>query len=364
MSDSITLFVGDLYYTGWEKVEVKLSMETLAGQFTLKMSSQPMAFPIPILPSIIPGQPCSVFINGQIVITGYIDKVQPEYDKSKHYLIVEGRDKAGDLVDCSIISGTGQYKNLKIEQIIQMIAAPFGIPVTTNVDTGAPIPSYSIKQGGKCKEEIEKLCKMRQCLCLSDGKGGIQITRAGTDIAINPLIEGNNILRGKANYDYSERYGQYVVKGQKQGTPTDTNPTIAQNQGVVFDNYITRYRPLVVVADGQANTNDVTLRAQWECSTRRGKSRHFLIRVVGWQQIDAELWGINKMCFIEAPNLGVFDTLIISNVEFLIDDKDGEVTDLTLTSLEAYQQMDGNSVSPDKSTAGKSKASKNPFMGG
>lgn len=364
MSDSIILFVDDLYYTGWERVEVNLSMETLAGQFTLIMSAQPMGLIIPILPTIIPGQPCTVFINGQTVITGYIDKVQPAYDKGKHYLIVEGRDKAGDLVDCSIVNGTGQYKNLKIEQIIQAICAPFGIPVIANVNTGASIASYSIKQGGKCKEEIEKLCKMRQCLCLSDGKGGLTITRAGADIAANPLIEGQNILMGQAIYDYSERYGQYVVKGQKQGTDTDTNSTIAQNKAIVYDNYITRYRPLVVVADGQANTNDVTLRAQWECSTRRGKSRNFLIRVIGWQQFDAFLWGINQMCFIEAPNLGVVDTLLISNVEFLIDDKNGEVTDLTLTSVEAYQQMASNSVNPDNSTAGKTKSSNNPFIAG
>jgi prophage tail gpP-like protein len=356
---SIILNINGIVHSGWKSVSVNLSIENLSGAFQLGMTDKWGSSPGLIQPpprEIKPTDPCTVEINGEVIITGYVDKVAPSYDALNHTIQVDGRDKAGDLVDCSVINGSGQYNNQKIENIIKNICDPFGIPVITKVDTGKAIPTFSVEQTATCFETIQKLCKMRQCLAISDGKGGLTITRSGNDAARTPLIEGQNIIVGNGDYDFTERYQKYVCKGQKQGKDTDTVNTIAQNKGVVTDEYIPRYRPLLIVAQGQADGKSCLDLAKWEATVRMGKSRRFVITVAGWKQENGELWGINKLVTIKSPWLGVTDILLIAGVNFRLDEN-GELTDLTLTSKEAYITLDDDSIRRGK------ESKDNPYIG-
>lgn len=357
--DSIILTIDGNNVTGWKTLEAEITMESLSGSFRLGMSDHNGAG------QITPESACTLSINGAVVITGYIDRVEPDYDSNSHQIFVDGRDKASDLIDCSVINPPFQFKGLKIEQIIQHIAAPFGINVITNVSTGAPLSTYNIDQGAKAFETIQKLCKMRQCLCLSDGKGNIEITRAGANGGATALIEGQNIKKGKATYDVSKRHSKYVVKGQKQGDDNTTTQAIAENKAEVDDEYIARYRPLMLIASGQANANDVTQRARWEASTRRGKSRRLSIVVAGWQQqLGGRLWDTNTLVPVNSPLLYCQDTLLISVVKFSMDESGGQITELTLVSPEAYQAMSDNIVKKAKGIQGEKHSKVNSKLGG
>ncbi len=193
---------------------------------------------------------------------------------------MRGRDKAGDLYDCSTIEGTGEYKNLKVEAIVTRICAPFGINVSTNVDTGEVIPTFNIEQGMSAFEAIQKVCSMRACLAISDGRGGIQITRSGTSRAGGQLIEGNNILAATASYDVSERFSEYICKGQKQGDDNLSTDAYTMNVANIEDANMKRYRPLVIVADGEATKKDCETRAKWEANVRRGRSDNSTLKLL------------------------------------------------------------------------------------
>lgn len=337
MSD-IVLNIGGTNYSGWTSMDLTISMETLSGVFNLSLTDNIGATnkPVKLSPTVRPGQTCVVTLNGETVITGYIDKVTPLIDANTHTIIIQGRDKTGDLVDCSMTQPINQWKSLTIDQIITRICQPFGISVTTNASVGAPFENFVVEQGSSCFEIIQKLCYMRQLLAISDGKGGLLLTTAGTDTANVALVEGINIKAGQADYDFSQRFSQYLCKGQKQGddftAPSDnTEPT-----GSFEDSIVSRYRPLMIIAEGQANIQDCTQRAQWEGAIRRGKSQKLVITVNGWsQRPNTSLWGINKLVAIQSILLGVSDSLLISQCEFKLDEN-GELTLLTLTSPEAY----------------------------
>lgn len=340
----ITLLINNSSYSGWKTASVDLSIENLSGSFNLSLTDKWANQQQPVV--IKPTDSCELYIDGQIIITGYVDIVNISLDSNNHTIQIVGRDKTADLIDCSIINGTGQYKNLKLEQIVTRVCEPFGIDVTADVETGDPFETFNIEQGSTALECIQKLCNARQVLAMSDGSGGVLITRAGTKEASSGLIEGSNIKAGTATYDYSLRYNKYIVKGQQQGTDELDVESISGNSATVLDSGVIRYRPLVVVADGQASRQDCIQRAGWELNTRIGRSRRLSITVVGWQQENGDLWRVNQLAFVRSKVLGVYDQLLIAGINFSMNES-GQLATLTMTSPDAYLTISTKPVDAD-----------------
>lgn len=341
----ISLLINSTKYSGWKQASIDISIENLSATFQLSLTDRWSNDSAPVV--IKPTDACELKIDNQTLITGYIDIVNLNVDASNHGITIAGRDKTSDIIDCSIINGTGQYKNLTLTEIVSRICEPFNIEVQAEVDTGEPFPTFNVEQGSTALESIQKLCAARQCLAISDGGGGLIITRAGTEKIETNLLEGVNILSGIASYDYTLRYNKYIVKGQQQGNDNLDVDSISGNSATVTDSGVVRYRPLVVVADGQSSRNDCSTRANWELNTRKGRSRRFTITVVGWQQPNGELWTINKLVFINSRYLGVYDNLLICAINFSIDSNDGQITTLTLTSPDAYLTIQTESIDID-----------------
>lgn len=70
------------------------------------------------------------------MLTGYIDDFIPSYDADNVEIRVMGRDKTGDLVDCSVVHSSGKWKGVRLEQVAADVCCPFGITVITETPTG------------------------------------------------------------------------------------------------------------------------------------------------------------------------------------------------------------------------------------
>jgi prophage tail gpP-like protein len=333
---SLILKCNGYTHEGWEDVRVTRSMETLAGGFQItyydKWGTQEESR------TIYTGDACEVIMYGQTIITGYVDTASINYDGSSHTLSITGRDKTGDLVDCSAIYQTGQFNNQKIEAILSSLCKPFGIKVTTASSTGASIQKFNINPGETVHEVIERLCKLQGLLCIADKKGNLTLIRGGEYQNGGRLIEGVNILSGSVESDFKDRFSQITVKGQEQSSGTNPGLNAYKATASAKDLEVKRYRPLIVIAEEQASTARCAERASWEVATRCGRSRRFEITVLGWRSEAGKLWDINQKVQIDAPNLGVSETLIISEVTYTSDSQ-GEKTHLTLLRPEAYLQM-------------------------
>lgn len=329
-------------YGGWTSIEVTKSIESLAGAFALGLTDRWGGSKTTM--GILPGAKAKVTIDGDTVIDGYVDSVEPSIDGEAHSIHVGGRDKAGDLIDCSVISGTGEWKNLKLEALVTQIAQPFGITVKTEVDTGERIPKFNVEQGMSAFEAIQKVCALRGCLALSDKAGQIVITRAGTTRASTSIVFGQNLLKGSAVYDYTERFSQYIVKGQRRGDNNVDAKTAATAKGTVKDDNVKRYRPILVVADGQIDKAKAEIRARWEAAVRRGRSRAYEVSVQDWKDSKGKLWEINQIVPLKAAPLGVNADLLIATLSFVLDES-GTVTRLRLVPPETYTPEPGEKVS-------------------
>lgn len=343
---SLALKIGGSLHDGWKSIIVNRSIETISGAFQLSItdkwgdgSTAPR--------QIKPFDACEVLIDGQTVITGYIDGADPSYDGYTHTITISGRDKAGDLVDCSVANGTGEWKGLKLETLVARICEPFGITVKTEVDTGLPIATFNAEQGMTAFEAIQKVCALRACLAISDKAGGLIITRAGQSAINAQLVEGQNIKSASGKLNTTERFSHYICKGQQQGNDNLSASAITGPSATVTDEYVTRYRPLIIVADGQASTANCQTRARWEAAVRRGKSQTFTVTVNGWKTENGELWDINKLVKLKSPWLTADGTYLIAGINYRLDER-GELTELALTPAETYALIPENKIKKEK----------------
>lgn len=334
-----TLTVGGKIFSGWQSVRIERGIEQIAGTFDLTVTDRWNTEQGQHAVDLQPGQACTVQINGVVVITGYIDTVTRRYDKTAHEISVSGRDKTGDLVDCSAIYKSGQWQNAKLEQIANDLCKPFGIAVKSVGDTGEAFPAFSIQEGETVFETLERAAKMKALLLVSDGSGGLVITRAGTAKAPAGLKEGENILTADGEFNVKDRFSDYIVKGQAQGSDQSTPETAAHPNGSSKDAGISRYRPLIITAEDQGGNATFKQRAEWERNVRAGRGTRATITVQGWE-VNGQLWAPNTITRLSSPLLAAdLDVLIIS-VGYSLDDA-GTLATLQLAQPQAFDTIEG-----------------------
>lgn len=333
MSD-VTIKIAGAIHGGWTDVRIRRSLETISGSFDLSLTER---WPGTSTPRAIkPGDACSVAVDGEVLITGYVDDAMPSYSADEHTVHVTGRDAAGDLVDCSAAEKPAEWHNQKIEQIAAALARPFGISVSSEVDTGAAFTKFTIEQGETVFEAIDRLCRMRAVLAISNGKGGIVITRAGTATSSSTLKRGENILSADARFSAAERFSRYIVKGQQQGADFLSPDQIAQPAATVEASG--RYRPLVILAEDATDKANALRRAKWEANVRAARSQQLTITVQGWRQADGTLWHPNNRVRVVDDWLGISDSFLIAEVSFSKSDG-GTTTDLRLMPPAAFDRL-------------------------
>jgi prophage tail gpP-like protein len=284
-----------------------------------------------------------VKIDADVVITGYVGRVMPRYDATSHIITVTGRDRAGDLVDCSAIYKTGGWHGATLLQIVTDLCAPFGIPVIAAADVGAPFREFSVQEGETAFDAIHRAAAMRGLLPISDQVGGIVLARAGSGRYQTMLQRPGNILAGAGDYSDDDRYSIYIVKGQRRGTDDDVGQPelLSSASGRVVDDGVTRYRPLIVVADEQGDKVSFERRAAWERNVRLGKSIRVNISVWGWREKGdkGDLWEPNRLVHIKDPWLWLDDDLLISGVSYSKSEGRGTICDLQLTHPAAFELL-------------------------
>lgn len=336
--NDVTLTVNGTTYGGWKTISITLSMENLSGVFELGISEKWPGQNVPR--GIQYGDECTLKIGSDRIITGYVDQIQIGYNKENHSITVSGRDKAGDLVDSSAIHKPGTWRNRNLLQIASELTAPFGISIKADVGLGKSFKKFAIEPGESAYEALERLAKMRAVLIISDGFGGLLVTRAGTRKAHTAIRVGENVEACNATFDYTNRFSNIIVKGQTQGDDHTPASIFTGSRGMAFDSGVKRHRPLLIIAESQANAEQCKDRAEWEVAVRQGKSTVIEYTIPGWRQGNGSLWQISSLVFVYDPVLKLNETMLISSVRYQVDDQNGSLTILTVTKPDAFKLIE------------------------
>ena len=338
------LEVGGQPHLGWTRMEVQAGIEQMAGGYVLQLSSD---YPGDVEPvDLREGLACKVFLGNDLVITGYIDDLETDDTDTSTSIRLAGRDKTADLVDCSAIYKTGQWRNVKLEQIVRDIAKPFGITVVVEpgTDTGEVFKRFALEEGEKAFDAIDRACRLRGVLVTSSPDGNVLITTASTVSTGVRLIEGVNMSKFNSKHSWKERHSQIIIKGQTPGDDQENGEAAAHLEATGKDPEISRYRPLIVVAEHGTTTKALGERAAWEVKVRMGRGKRGGCTVVGWRTgkdgDEGPLWRPNTLVHVTSPRMRLDMELLIVSCNYQMTEQ-GRMTELTFARPEAFALVDG-----------------------
>ncbi|MBJ9011219.1 phage baseplate assembly protein [Citrobacter koseri] len=360
MMNNVELKVDGKIFSGWTSVTVNRSIETMAGYFDLGVNVQTSTD----LSSLAPGKPFTLSIDGQTVITGYTDGRRRQMGADSMKITIAGRDKTADLIDCAAIYKGGQWKKRTLEQIARDLCQPYGVAVRwelTDAESAAPFTSFTLDHSETVYEALGRAARARGVLITSNAAGDLVFTRADESHS-DRLVLGENLLSVDFDEDYRDRFSEYTVKGHgrsngKVGDTVDAR-TIASQKGTATDSEITRYRPIIILADSKIDAQSATARALREQRRRLAKSVTFEAQLDGWTRSNGQIWMPNILAEIDASKFAIqTGPLLVSKVVLTLDDREGVKTTLTLAP------RDGFLVPVEKDRKGKSSGS-NASAGG
>ncbi len=338
-SEVIELLVGAQRYGGWKSVRVSRSIEGISGSFALSVSdrweNQAQAWPI------VEDSPCTVLIDGVPVITGYVDKRRPSFDAQGHGVTIEGRDRAGDVADCSAQLGAWSFASVNVLMLAQKLCQPYGVPVSLQrglVSESVSVPKkYSIDPGDTAATALGNLCKVAGLLAISDGFGGLVLTRAGAERLGTSLVQGDNILSGSAEFDTTQRFRNYEVMGSHKGRDDLSAEDAAGVRGTATDLNARAGRTKIIRPDTGITPALANARAQWEATVRAGRGESASVTVQGWKESPFEpVWPLNKLVHVKSSILGINGDALIAGVTFSRDIQSGTLTTLDLRNPKAF----------------------------
>lgn len=338
-----TLIVDGLAYGGWTRLEVQRGIEQIAGGFVLQLTARWPGVDEPM--QLREGLACQVKMGDDLVISGWIDDYETDDTSTSSSLRISGRDKTGDLVDCSAIHKTGQWRGVRLERIVSDIAAPFGITVVVaaGTATGEVFKRFALEEGEKAFDAIDRACRLRAVLVTSTPDGNLLITSASTVSSGASLIEGVNMTKFNSRHSWKERHSEIILKGQVPGDDFENGTAAAHLKASAKDAEIARYRPLVVIAEHGTSNKSLADRAAWEVKVRMGRGKRGGCTVVGWRTgtdgQEGPLWQPNTLVHVTSSRMNIDREMLIVSCSYQLTEQ-GRFTDLTFARPEAFELVE------------------------
>lgn len=348
--DTLTLKVGGKNLTGWQRVAVNRSLDSVPASFDIQVTEK---YPLTSDVVVTAGMPCTVSIGSDLVLTGYVDQYLATVAAGDHTVRITGRSMSEDLVDCSALFDTAskepgmQQLNGTALAIARSLAAPYGVTINSLAGDGKQIPQFNINLGETAWEIIDRVTRYSQLLAYDLPDGSVVLAQAGSEKMASGFALGANIEHADVAYSMNERFSQYeghflstMVFGTDMGVNSPTIGQIVTDDGAAAlkrQDGQPRLRKRYIVSEqtiqGQPIAHD---RAVWERNRRYGRSQVFSVVCDSWRDAAGALWAPNHLAPISADVLKVGNiTWLIASVSYLRDEN-GQHAALTLMPKEAF----------------------------
>lgn len=346
----VHLHVGTEIHEGWKDVSITLAIDRLSGQFDVSLTDSWIAHGQRERLKVTEGDACTVRIDGETVVTGYIDEVARDYDDASRRTSLRGRDKAGDLVDCS--APVQDWRDRTLAAIASDLCRPFGINVSARSAAASvtPFARFATNPGDTVAATLERMLRQRGLMAWSDGLGGLIIDTVTASAPVATLQPGVNILSGQCTRSMADRYSAYTAMAHADGgadaDDLEDADTITAPSGSAADPGVPRHRPLVLVAETQAGGPTLASRADHEAKTRAARAAQAVYSVPGWKNPSGALWRPRQTVTLQDDLLSLSGRWIITQVQFRQTDREGTVTELTVARAAAFAVL----AEPEKAT--------------
>ncbi len=344
--NTILLEVNGKQYSNFESLDIMLQLDAIAGQFNfIAVSTEDAPLPFKLDDS------CSIFINSEKVLTGFIENISVDYDSQSHFISISGRSKTSDIID-SMINALEITAPISLKAIIEKVISHIGADISV-VDAVGNVELFNSAEdlispevGENAFGFIEKLARKRQVLLTGNGDGNIVIVNPGTDTApvgLQNVIGGNqnNIETGSVSYDSTNRFGKYITKSQLNMTAlnlsgnTDNKKIVDQKSSPVIDEGIRQSRQLVLQAESASSDEQNQKRAEWEANIRKTRSQVYSTTHPDFGFND-KLWAPNQLTPINDDFAGINAQMLLNTVRFSQNTESGSHVVLAFVDKNSY----------------------------
>lgn len=321
-------------FTKFNELHVERTLEAAAAQFSFSVGGS-------IGRQFRTQQEVRILVSGVPLLAGHVEFVVRDLDEEGGRVTrVAGRDLTGDIIDCSAIGTPTVWRNADVRQIAGELAGPFKVPISTPHGVGDLIPLFALHDGEEVFFAIERLCRLRNLLAYPDGLGGLVLEQPGgskrSTLSPDGIVEGVNLKDARRIQNDAERYSLVQVQGQAHGEDNYFGAVASSVLGDARDRGMSRYRPLVVNAEGSVDKVDAYIRAEWEVTVRAARADRLRAQVVGWRRPSgAGVWEINRTVPVRIPSLGIDDDMLVVSTNFHLSGG-GTWTELYLARPDAF----------------------------
>lgn len=330
----VTVAAGSGRYTAFERVEVRASHKEAARSFSLEIAAELGATATQW--TFAAGVPVTILFNADLVFTGYVDRYQPRLgDHTTAVIHVSGRSKAQDWIDSSALHKTGRFKKKTILQIAQELdLAGVGCFADGALDV---LERYQLTPGETVFNCLEKIARKQGLTLAGQADGRVKFATAGTGTHA-PVIEGENLLRGEADHNWSDRHSKVIVRAQRAiGHGADA----LEIEETAEDSAVNRFRPIIIPQDDDADRSAAKKRAKTRRDREAGNALKANVTVQGFRDAAGRLWTPGDMVPLFSPFLGVSQTMLLETAAFTQSRAQGSTTQLSLVDPRAYGGKSG-----------------------
>jgi prophage tail gpP-like protein len=280
-------------------------------------------------------RPVELFIGSEKQFSGTMISRNPQVDPNKSVLSFGAYSKPGILNDCTVSAKMlpAEFNNQNLQQIAAKLSAPFGIDVDARSDVGTAIDRTSIAPGEKILPFIIKHAQQKNLVVSDSESGALVLQRAITEgEPVSYFQEGLAPLINIAPQFNEQEYYSDI---------TGISPTIlgflgGEDYTVKNTLLKTAFRPFVFQApDVDNGTLEGAVKAKM--SRMFGAVCSYTLNVVGWRDLQGELWRENTLVDILAPSAYIEKRyrFIVKDVIFS-QDENKKTAQLTVVMPGAY----------------------------
>ncbi|MFW6312499.1 MAG: phage baseplate assembly protein [Spirochaetota bacterium] len=331
---------------GWSGLTVTRSIDSCADAYSFSIPFEPTA---ENRDRFRPFKPVVMYVrNGDdLLLTGYIEKVQAQTGADSSALNVQGRSVTGGLLDWSA-GPPFEFQGLTFNQIAEQAAAVWELDRSERfvkldvkaVPDTAELSDVSVEIGQSVYDFLSSLAQANGLWAQPQPSGALRFSKIdSTRASVADLEEGTSpVLSVAADYDVTQRFQRYLVVSQNEGDPLaqyEIGDPEALGVGV-------RGRQIIELKQESASLREAALMAR---SRALIKSFQCSVVVSGWRNGE-RLWQPADIVRLRAPRayIEALTRMIVKQVTFTFDENGGEIATLDLTLPEAYDQTTPRSL--------------------
>lgn len=336
------------------------------------------------------GSEVDVYIDGEHVFKGDVNRYKPSIKGRTHSLTISAATRARDLVQSSHTGSLNFKTGDTPEGIINLITAPFTIPVhmpvaMSGLDLDADSLSYNIRAGTKAFDAVRRIADKDGLTVFTDSQFRLSVSD-GTGYGVNASLTTGDYINLDVDHDIGVAYSEVIIRSQwkNKKSKTEKRPVVSnyvhdysatatideviaagagtlpsaekenpkkrafaetQQTQVGFKNTAqTRYRPLMFLNNEKPDAEETY--ASYLNRRFAGQMVTATVDVKSLLDKDGAPWQLANMVNIFEPTAELNDTLIISGRTISVTPDTGLTITLALSSPEAY--MTGVVATPSR----------------